>query len=259
MQRKRGGFTLVEILTVVAIIVILATILFPVFSRARENARKAQCASTLKQIGLAWRMYANDCDGQAMPFSNVVAGNTQYWFGLKKEVQYQGDTMSVSAPGTGLLSPWLKLGGTLRCPSFPLDDSPYATPDVQSYGYNSSVFRPQTDDNPHRTTATSSIEKPAELVIFADAITVALFNSPEPMMLDIGTIMAPSSGVPTFHIRHNGMGNVLWADGHVKAMPATYIDSSRRPARIQQSLQVGFIDRDGKAATNEYFDLNPSD
>ena len=51
--RARRGFTLIELLVVIAIIAILAAILFPVFARARENARKATCQSNLRQIG--WR------------------------------------------------------------------------------------------------------------------------------------------------------------------------------------------------------------
>ncbi len=60
-MRKRG-FTLIELLVVIAIIAILAAILFPVFARARENARKANCQSNLKQITHAALMYAQDYD-----------------------------------------------------------------------------------------------------------------------------------------------------------------------------------------------------
>src|SRR5688500_16223182 len=63
---KRSGFTLIELLVVIAIIVILAGILFPVFARARENARRASCQSNLKQIGIAFDMYRSDYD-QTMP------------------------------------------------------------------------------------------------------------------------------------------------------------------------------------------------
>ena len=59
----KRGFTLIELLVVIAIIAILASILFPVFSRAREQARKASCAAHLRQIGLAIQMYAQDYDG----------------------------------------------------------------------------------------------------------------------------------------------------------------------------------------------------
>jgi prepilin-type N-terminal cleavage/methylation domain-containing protein len=53
-----NGFTLIELLVVIAIIAILASILFPVFARARENARRSACQSNLKQIGLAMMQYA---------------------------------------------------------------------------------------------------------------------------------------------------------------------------------------------------------
>lgn len=62
MSRRRGGFTLIELLIVIAIIALLAAILFPVFNRARENARRASCMSNMKQLGLALTMYTQDYD-----------------------------------------------------------------------------------------------------------------------------------------------------------------------------------------------------
>src|SRR5438552_12578866 len=56
------GFTLIELLVVIAIIALLAAILFPVFARARENARRSSCANNMKQIGIAFAQYTQDFD-----------------------------------------------------------------------------------------------------------------------------------------------------------------------------------------------------
>ena len=76
---KRNAFTLIELLVVIAIIAILAAILFPVFARARENARRTSCLSNLKQIGLGIIQYGQDYDGY-MPPSQLGSGiYTESW------------------------------------------------------------------------------------------------------------------------------------------------------------------------------------
>lgn len=71
----RRGFTLIELLVVIAIIGILAAILFPVFARARENARRTSCVSNVKQLGVAMQMYVQDFDNSFPPrLPNPVAG-----------------------------------------------------------------------------------------------------------------------------------------------------------------------------------------
>ena len=64
---KKFAFTLIELLVVIAIIAILAAILFPVFARARENARRTSCISNLKQIGLGTQQYTQDYDEKLYP------------------------------------------------------------------------------------------------------------------------------------------------------------------------------------------------
>src|SRR5687768_5198341 len=70
--QSRKGFTLIELLVVIAIIAILASILFPVFGRARENARRSACQSNLKQVGIGFAQYSQDYDEKLPPA--VAAG-----------------------------------------------------------------------------------------------------------------------------------------------------------------------------------------
>lgn len=106
----KRAFTLVELLVVIAIIAILAAILFPVFARARENARRASCQSNLRQIGMGLLQYTQDYDEILVPDWFVTNPNT----GLS--------TQSASVPGArykwnDAIFPYVKSEQIFVCPS----------------------------------------------------------------------------------------------------------------------------------------------
>lgn len=103
-NKPRRGFTLIELLVVIAIIAILAAILFPVFARARENARRASCQSNMKQIGMGIMQYVQDYD-DTYPQA--------YWY--KNNAGDSGGYMQWS----GMIQPYVKNAQMFVCPSDP--------------------------------------------------------------------------------------------------------------------------------------------
>jgi prepilin-type N-terminal cleavage/methylation domain-containing protein/prepilin-type processing-associated H-X9-DG protein len=103
------GFTLIELLIVIAIVAILAAILFPVFARARENARRTSCLSNLKQLGLAVMQYTQDYD-ERLP-QGLSTGESVFDFQLQPYIKSIQMTRCPSAVSTRQIAyavnPWM--------------------------------------------------------------------------------------------------------------------------------------------------------
>jgi prepilin-type N-terminal cleavage/methylation domain-containing protein/prepilin-type processing-associated H-X9-DG protein len=128
---KIKAFTLIELLVVIAIISILAAILFPVFARARENARRTSCLSNLKQQGLAVMMYTQDYDEQ-LPM-NAATG-----IGEQPDKPWQNDNLAKWF-WPQFLYPYTKSMQVAYCPS---STSTYnsSSPLYINYGANRNVI-----------------------------------------------------------------------------------------------------------------------
>ena len=107
LRNRQAGFTLIELLVVIAIISILASMMFPVFSRARGKGRQAACISNVNQITLALLMYAQDYN-EMLPRGQAVVGDpTSQWYNAifpytrNRQIMYCPDRQD-NAPGYGL-------------------------------------------------------------------------------------------------------------------------------------------------------------
>jgi prepilin-type N-terminal cleavage/methylation domain-containing protein/prepilin-type processing-associated H-X9-DG protein len=205
---RRNGFTLIELLVVIAIIAILAAILFPVFAKAREKARQTNCVSNLKQIGTAMLMYAQDYD-ETLPLA-YYEDWLHYW-------DCTLDASTWTEAGPGLLDPYTKNGQLRACPSFKVTggDRKYT-----GYAYNADFLGSNPVDawGPMRGPAgLGHVQDPVGTVMVCDS---ALWSSLSSSVIGNNLLKAPGQidyYGPNVAFRHNGVANVAYVDGHVKA------------------------------------------
>ena len=211
---RRSAFTLIELLVVIAIISLLAAILFPVFGRARENARRSSCSSNLKQLGTAFQQYQQDYDG-LFP---------KGWDILSPPVNGFGQHLTTADPIDAWTHwPWfygsyVKNIAIFDCPS---------SPDVQdqltaanwgndgNYGYNYDGLSRDVS-TPGR--ADAEIEKPAEVFVFFDSGDAAVRAGTNDWAGLLEELDLDWDSKQEGALRHQGRTNVVFADGHVKTI-----------------------------------------
>ena len=237
-QRKRSAFTLIELLVVIAIIAILAAILFPVFARARENARRASCQSNLKQIGLGIMQYTQDYD-ETYPLYEV-GGNPS------TDYPYL-DGNGVSVDWSLAVQPYTKSMQVLACPSDSYSTvyqnlGPYGTNVKRSYAianylrkftHNANPIPGAPDALTRQAANLASFNQPA-LTIFAgerrgcgngdgshnnEWYLCGIFDRTGVAASTSGAelVYSPASAEAV----HLQTSNYLYTDGHVKAIRGT--------------------------------------
>lgn len=192
---RAKAFTLIELLTVIAIIGILAAILIPVVGSVRERARGAVCQTNLRNFGMALFLYAEDNQGRLPPFA--PGGGTWWLNGL------MGQTPAGIEVGPNYLDEvWddtEKRAGNLICPQ-----SASVHSGINGIGYGMNI--PAGDHQTMRLL--DGIENPTLFVLLADAHVLVAANWYDSALGPFASNIYPNT-------THGGGANYLYADGHV--------------------------------------------
>jgi len=177
---RQFAFTLIELLVVIAIIAILAAILFPVFARARENARRSSCQSNLKQIGIGVMQYTQDYDEKYLPRENGAG----QW--------------------RALMQPYVKSTQLFKCPS--------NTSETTSNGISANYgINPHISGNNDNVASLSAVNSVSQKILVSEMRTYGFSEFGSGSWPDYYWQLIGYSG-------HLSTGTYLFADGHVKSM-----------------------------------------
>ncbi len=247
--KVRSAFTLIELLVVIAIIAILAAILFPVFARARENARRSSCSSNLKQIGLGIVQYNQDYD-EKFPLALYSNFQTTWPVAVQPYIKSVQVFQCPSDPDAGQPSPSVPAGGggvgwsgqKISYAGNSLRQNHLDGAGNNVYGF-SGIFAEIGLTGPN-TRALAELESPSTIVMVTDKFssdTSTLSTTDAPYGNSSGfnrfsviglagngsdipsgnrstTGYGPNTRMGLVSGRHLDTANFLFADGHVKAL-----------------------------------------
>ncbi len=245
-RRIASGFTLIELLVVIAIIAILAAILFPVFGRARENARRSSCQSNMKQMGLGIVQYVQDYDEY---YPTSAGAGTGTW---RQKIQ-----------------PYLKSTQVLRCPSNPENNvNALGAPPLETKVSYAAACRFDEDNTatgvlPNGVgviSCTSGNNRPVHSALLQDTTKVIALVETTSQQNYFNITDTGSFGVNTQHggppprghmfAGHLSTTNFLFADGHVKSLKPL---SSMNEASVPNPGRVNLWRRDNTPFINPQF------
>lgn len=207
---RRRGITLVELLVVITIISILASIVMPVYISSRESARKLTCLSNLRQIGIAFFMYIQEWDGY-YPNTN----DPFLWMGRKWRWPLESQLSLSSKPDPN--NPWLAKEPSRDIVLCPSDSTAMYQWDYTSYAYSMCFYH-----TPEQINSMTQIEQ-------------TWTDTPECISQEESSVKYPAKKIMVSewlslhekpHVGWNsweGGRNVLFADGHCKYLRATSI------------------------------------
>lgn len=252
------AFTLIELLVVIAIIAILAAMLLPALSKAKSKALQANCASNLRQMGIAFQFYVDQNKDILPNYTGLTTGG-----GLADPMNPADrhlmwfEQLRVLVSNAGQVSNFV----CWQCPAaIPLiakysaaNPSLVYTGDLLSYGYNYSNLG---NDFPtyscHMRIAMANVRKPSQCIVVADSLSARLLNRSGASFypgVAWGAVIAPNDyygGGTGYYIgdQHGTRGNILFADSSVGSYGATNVNNQVRSGAKATSY---WWDADGQA------------
>jgi len=216
----RQAFTLIELLIVIAIVGILAAILFPVFSQAKAAAKATTCLSNMNQVGLALQIYLTDYDDTMFfrsGWANSRSGNTK--------LLGPGDTAN-HYKWWNMLMPYVKTAGVFACPA---DSLPTLSNDSSG---TADIERSYIAISCAESLNLSSLPEPAETMVVTekwgeDWTGVRTDSWIEPFNGDFTTDSTNPSRTFMAANRHTGHMNCSFFDGHAKAETGGQVQASK--------------------------------
>jgi prepilin-type processing-associated H-X9-DG protein/prepilin-type N-terminal cleavage/methylation domain-containing protein len=207
----RRFFTLIELLIVIAIIAILASMLLPALNKAREKAKMIQCTSQAKQIATGLQMYADSSNGFVPLRRQLAQGSVSYskpgWAGTLFQNNYLTNTAIFVCPAAATY----KNSDKIIAATLNSHNSIY---DWVHYGMNM-YYCNNVDSKPPRRF--SNTFKPSQTILIGDTIDRTPDGTTEAVGKETLIYSTPMIQYmqPRLDNRHNNGANVSWSDGHV--------------------------------------------